>query len=158
MLPSSSDMLDTNVIYSGAGGEAELYADSEILNGKSRGNKDYVDTDLNHIVHLVMSELRYPTAAGKAAVATYVSGRARTYGSYLGPYYAAYGNDTTDETGRIVRGIAAGWKPDVPEIYGAVRWYHRPTSSTTISIGIGANPALAELWAPIIAHYLKSTP
>jgi hypothetical protein len=57
MLPSSSDMLDTNVIYSGAGGEAELYADSEILNGKSRGNKDYVDTDLNHIVHLVMSEL-----------------------------------------------------------------------------------------------------
>lgn len=154
-LPSPDDMLNTNVIYAGAGGEAELFADSQILDGKSRGNKDFADTDLNHIVHLVLSELRYPTAGSKAAVATYVAGRGESYGSFLGAYYAAYGNNTDDETGRIVRGIASGWKPDVSEDYGAVRWYHRPTSSLTISSGIGANPALSELWAPIIAHYLK---
>jgi hypothetical protein len=147
-------MLDTNVIYSGPGGEVELYADSQLRNYASRSNKDDVGVDLNHIVHLVMSQLRYPTPTSRAAVAAYVLGRARSYGSYLGAYYAAYGNDATDMTARMDRGIAAGWKPDVSEIYGAVRWYHRPTSSATVSTGVGANPALAELWEPIIAHYL----
>lgn len=156
MTPASvDDLLDATVIYGGSVGEGELLTDSQIRVEASRRNKDDTGDDLNHIVHLVMSKLRSPSALSTAAVSTYVSGRAESYGSYLGAYYAAYGNDTTDMTGRIQRGIASGWKPDVSEMYGAVRWYHRPSISAKISTGIGANPALAELWRPIIAHYLK---
>ena len=45
------------------------------------------------------------------------------------------------------QGIQDGWKPDASGVYGAVRWYHREES--------GANPLLAELYAPIIRAYLE---
>ena len=43
---------------------------------------------------------------------------------------------------RLDAGIADGWTTDASRVYGAVRWYHRAV--------VGANPALAELYAPII--------
>jgi hypothetical protein len=142
-----SDGLTTNVFYGGALGEGELLADSGIRISASLRDKDNVGDDLNHIVHLVLSERRFPSALSKMAVSTYVSARAYSYGSYLGAYYAANPDSLADVTGRIQTGIAKGWKPDATPIYGAVRWYHRPSE--------GANPELAELWKPIIEHYLK---
>jgi len=48
---------------------------------------------------------------------------------------------------RLDDGIAAHWAKDASPVYGAVRWYHREE--------VGANPALAELYAPIIHAYFE---
>ena len=148
MIPSLSAGLNTNVVFSGAAGEGEMLVDSQIRISSARGNKDDVGDDLNHIVHLVMAQLRYPTDISRLAEATYLSGRPPSYGSYMGAYYAKYGNDMTNIKQRIDAGIRSGWKPDVTAPYGAVRWYHRPST--------GANPMLATLWQPIIENYMRT--
>jgi hypothetical protein len=48
---------------------------------------------------------------------------------------------------RIDQGIASGWQTDSSRVYGAIRWYQRGET--------GANPALAELYRPIIKAYLE---
>jgi hypothetical protein len=77
--------------------------------------------------------------------------RPLSYGSYLGAYRKAYGIDFSVPTMEVFRrmnqGIQDGWNPDAKGVYGAVRWYHREES--------GANPMLAELYAPIIRAYLE---
>ncbi len=68
-------------------------------------------------------------------------------------YRQAYGQDpseipfTPEVRERLDEGITDGWAPDASRAYGAVRWYHRPST--------GANRALAELYEPIIRTYLE---
>ena len=138
--------LSTNVIYGGPVGEGEMLVDSQIRLVAASKSRDDVGDDLNHIVHLIMSEIRFPSNLSHTAVLTYM-GRMASYGSYLDAYTAQYGGDMVDLQARMDKGIATGWPLSASPIYGAVKWYHRP--------GIGANPQLATLYAPIIAVYFK---
>jgi hypothetical protein len=91
-----------------------------------------------------------PTITTDALVSVYKA-RPVSYGSYLGAYRQKYGVDINapieDVVKNMEQGIRAGWKPDALAVYGAVRWYHREES--------GANPELAELYAPIIHKYFE---
>jgi hypothetical protein len=110
---------------------------------------DNTGDDLNLIVMLLMSILRFPTATSGEAVKVYKN-RPNSYGSYLGAYRQRYGVDLSVSAAEMKRrmddGIASGWGKDASAVYGAVRWYHREET--------GANPQLAELYAPIIEKYL----
>jgi hypothetical protein len=96
---------------------------------------------------MLMSRLRFPTPTSTAAITVYAQNRPPSYGSYFVEYYRHYGDDGTDIKNRMDAGIAGGWGRDVSGPFGAVRWYHRAAT--------GANPALAELYGPIIEAYIK---
>jgi hypothetical protein len=145
-IPLPADLLSTAVVYGGALGDGELLVGSQVRIAASEKNRDDVGDDLNHIVQLVMAQLRYGSTMSKAAANTYYSSRQHSYGSYLGAYYATYGADMSDFMGRMERGVESGWKADTSAAFGAIKWYHRPTE--------GANPLLAELWKPIVERYI----
>jgi len=81
----------------------------------------------------------------------YAKNRPVSYGSFLGVYRDVYGDMSGESDAEVRRrldeGIASGWQTDASRVYGAVRWYHRAKT--------GANPQLAELYAPIIRKYLE---
>jgi hypothetical protein len=136
-----------------ASGDAELLVNSYLrrsppVTSEHPDPKDNVGDDLNHIVKLLMSILRYPTPASREAVNVY-RGREHNYGSYLTAYLRQHGDDLTDFDSRLKSGVASGWLPDpgVSGILGAVRWYHRASET--------GNPLLAELYAPIIEKFLQ---
>lgn len=129
----------------GAVGETELYGGVEVRIQQAYDRNDVGD-DLNLIVLLLMSKLRYGSPVSAAAVTRYATGRPHSYGSYMLQYYAKYGKDTSDMQNIIAK---SGWSPDpgVSPALGALRWYNRPS--------LGANPRLAELYAPILEALIK---
>ena len=137
--------------HNGPGGEEELSANVDIRLASTLNDRDNTGDDLNLIVMLLMAALRFPTAASTAAATRYAKNRPVSYGSFLGAYRRKYGVDVKAQPGEVKRrldqGIASGWKTDASRVYGAVRWYHRIES--------GANPQLAELYAPITKKYLE---
>jgi hypothetical protein len=126
-------------------GEAELLANVGIRLAVASRDRDDTGDDLNLIVSLLMAKLRFPTPTSAAATTAYL-GRPHSFGSFIGAYRKQYGTDSTAQKDRIANGIRAGWSPEVPAAFGAVRWYHRPDS--------GANPLLAELYEPIISRFI----
>lgn len=135
----------------GPSGENEMQANVGIRLHAALNDKDDTGDDLNLIVMLLMSNLRFPSATSTQAMNWYAKNRPVSYGSFLGAYREKYGIDmgaSTDEVKRrLDEGIASGWKTDASRVYGAVRWYHREE--------VGANPELAELYKPIISAYLE---
>jgi hypothetical protein len=93
LVPDWHDLLPTTVIRGGVEGEGELFANQHIIVGKSWDNKDESGDDLNNIVMLLMSKLRYPSLISDQAVKIYISQRHHSYGSYLKAYYERYGDD-----------------------------------------------------------------
>jgi hypothetical protein len=105
--------------------------------------------NLNMLVLLLMAKIVHPTGEVDTAIKTYVAGLPNTYGSYVGAYYAKYGDDPTDEINRMKDGISRlRWTPDVSPAYGAVRWYHRASS--------GGNPGLASMYEDIITKFIDN--
>jgi hypothetical protein len=148
ILPVSGELrLPPVNIGSGPLGEAELAVNAGLRIAAGQKSRDDTGDDLNLIVQMLMAKLRFPTAVSNAATSFYAANRPLSYGSYLGAYYAHYGEDATEMASRMEAGIAAGWAPDATGPFGAVRWYHRPAT--------GANPQLAELYDPIIAAFIK---
>lgn len=145
--------------HNGPGGETELAANVDVRLASTLNDRDNTGDDLNLIVMLLMSILRFPTGVSTGAVNRYAKNRPVSYGSFLGAYrqmirdkhIAADGVDLKASPSEVKRrldeGIAGGWKTDASRVYGAVRWYHRIES--------GANPQLAELYQPIIRKYLE---
>lgn len=135
----------------GPAGEQELARNVDIRIAASLTDRDDTGNDLNLVVMLLLALLRYPSGEVTAAAQRYAKNRGVSYGSFLGAYRDRYGIDLTVPEKEVRRrmndGIGAGWKTDSSRVLGALRWYHRPES--------GANPALAELYAPIIRHYLE---
>jgi hypothetical protein len=135
----------------GPGGEAELQANVGLRLKAGLADRDDTGDDLNLIVMLLISILRYKSVVSAQAANWYAKNRPVSYGSFLGAYRQKYGVDLTASSEevkrRIDQGIAAGWKTDASRVFGAVRWYHRAE--------VGANPALAELYRPIIRAYLE---
>jgi hypothetical protein len=135
----------------GIPGEDELAANVGIRLAASANDRDNTGDDLNLIVMLLMSILRFPSKISTAAVSLYAKNRPVSYGSFLDTYYQHFGfhqNDSKDlMANRIDQGIASGWKTDSSRVYGAVRWYQRAESN--------ANPKLAELYRPIVRAYLE---
>jgi hypothetical protein len=153
LLPSWEDLQNLllplpyrTVIEGGFTGELELLANAHLRVHDAEKNADDVGDDLNLIVKLLMTRLRYATPISDEALSVYALQRPHSYGSYLGAYYAKFGDDMTDLDNRVKAGIADGWSPDVSASIGAVRWYHRPNA--------GANPQLAQLYRDIIATYI----
>jgi hypothetical protein len=134
----------------GANGERELKINVD-LRIRAAKDPDNTGDDLNLIVMLLMSILRFKSAISTEGVNIYRTSRPDSYGSYLGAYRKKYGVDLgaspAEVKRRIEEGIAARWAKDASPVYGSVRWYHRAES--------GANPALAELYAPIIHAHLE---
>jgi hypothetical protein len=147
MNPVASIYIPPIDIACGVNGDTELLVNSRLRIAAGDRDRDDVGDDLNHIVALLVSQLRSPSPLSKAAVSLYVDYRPHSYGSFLGAYAVAYGNDETDMANRIANGIRNGWQPDTTAPVGAVRWYHRRAS--------GGNPALAELYEPVVHHFLK---
>jgi len=135
----------------GKHGEEELAGNVGIRLAVASGDRDNTGDDLNLIVMLLMSVLRFPSETSNAAVNIYAKNRPVSYGSFMDNYYAQWGFHQSDSkdlmASRIEQGISAGWKTDASRVYGAVRWYQRAESS--------ANPKLAELYRPIIRRYLE---
>jgi hypothetical protein len=134
--------------HNGPAGEDDLAANVGI---RLTAGRDDTGNDLNLIVMLLMSILRFPSPVSSAAVNIYAKNRPVSYGSFLGSYYQKYGfqPDISADVmrSRIDQGIASGWPTDVSRVYGAIRWYQRAES--------GANPKLAALYRPIIRAYLE---
>jgi hypothetical protein len=134
-------------------GEEELLGNSKLKIPPAENNRDDVGNDLNHIVMLLMSIIRYSTDISASATTLYAKDRLFSYGSFLSAYRSAYDVSiecvpfTPDARAKFDAGIANGWKSDASRIYGTVRWYHRK--------GAGANPMLAELYAPIVHAYFE---
>lgn len=145
-IPLPTDLLSSSIVFAGTLGDGELLVGSEIRIAASDRNRDDVGDDLNHIVQLIMAQLRYGSELSKVAAVRYYSGRQHSYGSFLGAYYATYGTDMSDFMKRMEAGVHSGWMPDTSAAFGAIRWYHRPSE--------GANPLLAELWRPIVERYM----
>jgi len=135
----------------GPHGENELAANVALRIQFAGKDRDDTGDDLNLIVSLLTSHLRFETPVSSQALTLYASKRPDSYGSYLGSYREKYGVDLsaspTEIRSRIDNGIAAGWLKDVSAVYGAIRWYHRAEA--------GANPQLADIYAPIINTYFK---
>ena len=141
--------------HNGPGGELELLANVGVRLQAAAKDMDDTGDDLNLIVMLIMSMLRFPTDIARQAVQHYKQ-RPLSYGSYLGAYRKVYGVDTSVPPGDIIGRMNAGihampptapWPPNSAAAYGAVRWYHRPE--------VGANPLLAKLYASIIHRYFE---
>ena len=141
--------LDPTILQGGPVGEGELLANAHLRVGASHSDKDDVGDDLNLIVKMLMAKLRFGTPVSDEAVRVYATQRAHSYGSYFGAYRAKYGDDFTDFDNRIKTGVNSGWGPDpgISPVFGAVRWYQRPTT--------GANPQLAEMYSVIIDRFIK---
>lgn len=137
--------------HNGPGGEKELWGNVGLRLVASSKDKDDTGDDLNLIVMLLMSALRFPSALSIEATNIYSKNRPVSYGSFLGAYRNKYGLDTSASVDEVRRrfdkGIAEGWMTDSSRVFGAVRWYCRAES--------GANPLLAELYAPIIRKFLE---
>jgi hypothetical protein len=137
--------------HNGPGGETELAANVDIRLASTLNDRDNTGDDLNLIVMLLMATLRFPTPVSAGAANLYAKNRPVSYGSFLGSYRKEYGIDLnappSEVRRRLDQGISKGWPTDASRVYGAVRWYHRVES--------GANPQLAELYAPIIRKYLE---
>ncbi len=135
----------------GVGGEAELEANVALRLKAGLGDKDDTGDDLNLIVMLLMSLLRFKTPASSRATNVYAKNRPVTYGSFLGSYRSKYGLDLNVTAAEVRRrldvGIESGWKTDASRVLGAVRWYHRQE--------VGANPQLADLYDPIVRAFLE---
>ena len=129
----------------GALGEAELFANA-LLRIQQGTLRDNTGDDLNLIVMMLMSKLRFPSVESEASMALYAGFRPFSYGRDLETYYSVYGADGTDMDVRIANGIRSGWRADTPPANGAVRWYHRAET--------GGNPQLAELYDPIIHRFI----
>jgi len=131
-------------------GERELRVNVD-LRVKAAKDPDNTGDDLNLIVMLLTSILRFKSGISTDGVNIYRTSRPDSYGSYLGEYRKRYGVDlgaTPQEVKRrLDEGIAAHWTKDASSVFGAIRWYHRAE--------VGANPALAELYAPIIHAYFE---
>ena len=136
-LPHPDLFLSPTLIRSSIGGDAELLANTHIRIGVAHDDKDDVGPDLNHIVALIMSDLRYPTPISRNAVKEFGKQREHSFGSYLETFYSQYGDKEDPSVDKIKEGIGAGWKPDTCPVFGAVKWYHRPA---------GANRGLAKLY------------
>lgn len=133
-------------IGSGPLGEAELAVNVGVRLVAASKDKGDTGDDLNLIVKMLMSKLRFPTLVSDSSVKVYSESRPYSYGSYLAKYREVYGNDTTDIEHRIAAGIDSGWPADCSAPIGAVRWYHRADT--------GANPQLAELYVEIIDKFI----
>jgi hypothetical protein len=148
MIPISLSLrLPPANIGSGPLGEAELAVNVGLrlaAAGKDRGD---TGDDLNLIVKMLMSKLRFPSVVSDNAVKIYATNRPYSFGSYLVTYRQTYGSDATDIETRIADGIRSGWTPDCSAPVGAVRWYHRQDT--------GANPQLAELYVEIINKLIQ---
>lgn len=136
----------------GQSGEIELAANVPIRIRAASADMDDTGDDLNSIVMLLWSHLRFPSATSEAALNLYIKERPLSYGSYLTAYRAQYGIDLNVDPAVVLQrmrdGIAAGWRPDEAPIFGAIKWYHREE--------VGANPELAELYRPIVAAYFTA--
>jgi hypothetical protein len=139
--------------HNGPAGEKELQINVDLRLKAAAKDRDDTGDDLNLIVMLLTSILRFPSSASSAADKQYSNDRSFSYGSYLGSYRHKYGVDLTASAAqvkeRMDEGIAGGWKPDASPALGAIRWYHRAET--------GANPMLAEVYSPIIHAYLDKT-
>ncbi len=137
--------------HNGPAGENELAANVDIRLASTLNDRDNTGEDLNLIVMLLLAALRFPTSTSTGAAARYAKNRPISYGSFLGSYRQKYGVDLTAQPNEVRRrfdeGMSSGWKTDSSRVYGVVRWYHR--------VETGANPQLAELYAPIIRRYLE---
>jgi hypothetical protein len=136
--------------HNGPSGEEDLRGNAVLRCPPLLSDRDNTGNDLNLIVMLLMAILRFPTPVSTKAANFYAKNRVVSYGSFLGAYRQKYGEMTTwdgDVRRRFDEGIAAGWKTDSSRVFGAVRWYQRAQT--------GANPRLAELYAPIIHAYLE---
>jgi hypothetical protein len=146
--------------HNGPGGETELAANVDIRIASTLNDRDNTGDDLNLVVMLLMAALRFPSKVSAGAAVRYAKNRPVSYGSFLGAYREKYGVDMSVPPNEVKRrldeGIApcaantkapCGWKTDASRVYGAARWYHRLES--------GANPQLAELYAPVIRKYLE---
>ena len=137
--------------HNGPGGEKELSANVDIRIASTLNDRDNTGDDLNLIVMLLMSILRFPSPTSTAAANRYAKNRPVSYGSFLGAYRAKYGVDLNVSPAEVKRrlneGIKSGWTTDASRVYGAVRWYHRQE--------VGANPELADLYFPIVRKYLE---
>jgi hypothetical protein len=144
--PTSTLMLPPVNIGGAAAGEAELAVNVGLRNGLASKDRDDTGDDLNLVVALLMAKMRFATPISNEATRQY-SDRPPSFGSFLRKYRELHGYSTTDQTMRIADGIRSGWQPEMSGPAGAVRWYHRPES--------GANPRLATLYEPIIAHFIR---
>lgn len=135
---------------SGTLGDEELRLNVVLRLAAGMKDRDDVGDDLNLMVMLLISLLRFSSPVSRSAVELYKL-RPHSFGSYLGEYRAQYGVDTTALPGEIRRrvedGISAGWRTDASGPYGAVSWYHLQE--------FGANPMLAEVYEPIIERYFE---
>lgn len=135
----------------GPGGEQDLAINVGLRITAALNDRDNTGDDLNLVVSLIMSTLVYPSTTSTQAANLYAKNRPVSYGSFLGTYYQKYGFQQDVLIGlmksRIDQGIASGWQTDSSRVYGAIRWYQRAEA--------GANPALAELYRPIIKAYLE---
>jgi len=115
---------------------------------------DDVGDDLNLIMQLALAAL--PGRRGekvKAIRARYSHDRPKNYGVYLSSYRKAFPGDLTASkelmVSRIDQGIKnAGWKPDCPNVLGALKWYFREES--------GGGPGMVALYKPIIEKYFAA--
>jgi len=117
---------------------------------QAQDNPENVGDDLNLIVQLLMAKVRSPSQSTEQAITMYAKNRPVSAGCYLGRYRKAYpgdyGADEATMKTRIKSGVASGWTPDCPRVLGALRWYFRAES--------GGCSSLAELYEPIVAHWL----
>lgn len=116
----------------------------------ARGSDDVSD-DLNHIVALSASTLVNPTKTSRRAISAYLESRPHTCGSYLERYRRVFGSEAPDREAQkraIQDWILQGVSPDAhcSPALGALRWYFRPET--------GGNPAIAELYRPVVDEYL----
>lgn len=148
MIPDLNNILPSTIIRSGAEGEAELFGSQHVIIKETIDNRDNVGDDLNNIVLLTMAKIRFASIVSDAALDVYRKQRGKSFGSYLDEYYKRYGNNLENLEAKVSSGAASGWPSDGRAIYGAVRWYHRPST--------GANPQLAKLYQDIIAHFFPT--
>jgi hypothetical protein len=146
--------------HNGPGGEWDLEGNAGLRAPPALQDRDDTGNDLDLIVMLLMSILRFPFSGSTTPpiqstdnqVKTYSKNRLVSYGSYRDAYLQAFGDDiltipfTPEVKSRLDNNIA-NWTTDASRVMGAVRWYHRQSS--------GANPKLADLYEPIIRAYFE---
>jgi hypothetical protein len=131
-------------------GDVQLVAGVWARIAQTLRNRDDVGDDLNLIILLLMSKLRFGDRYTASAITAYAKNRPVSYGCFLDSYRQKYGVDLKTGTNEIKRrmdqGIKSGWHTDCPRVLGALRWYFRTESK--------GNPELAELYSPIVRQWL----
>jgi hypothetical protein len=134
-------------------GDLQMPLDVAMRIKSSSTDKNDVGDDLNLIVILLLSKLRSSNDSTNTALTTYALNRPDNYGCYLQSYRAKFGIDPNVDPAvvrnRMDAGIAGGWSPDCSRVLGALRWYFR--------VETGANPELAELYAPILSRWFTGS-